>query len=608
MAAVQQKTKNFSVKAYRGDFKTLLAFDFDSADGAKDLAGFTIQCQPAKGESYYLFNKLQFKDPGDHAMVEALPATASINAPFQKFRWVHVPGQVHQGIDPSIGDYTYAVTPRFFAADGTMTALDKTLSAAVTLPVGPFVKGNLAIGFTRGFTQSQAFVSHFGKDARIRPAGKALFYDTSAQSGSNAAGDTFTYAQQYDWLGFTARQRVLEVIEEVTSSPGKRLDVFAYDFNEPDIVAKLGELAAQGRLRLILDNSSLHHDSTANAEPEDQAEAFIRDKGGDGAVKRGRFARYSHDKVFIVRDSDKPTKVLTGSTNFSVTGLYVNSNHVLVFDDPQVAGWYADVFQASWDGNVAKAAFEKTDWSKSTYATTAANTPKASITFSPHADAFAETLLGGLVDRIAAEGKKTGGRPGSVLFAVMQINTEKNPVYDALNALHVAQSIYSYGISDSPRGIYLHQLGKKDGVLVTGKPGHPDLPPPFSQVPGVGSGHQVHHKFVVCGFNDDDAVVYCGSSNLAVGGEEDNGDNLLAIRDGDVAAVFAIEALLLVDHFDFLDRYATTGAGKVDLPTVGASQQAAAAKAGMFLYENGDWARKYFDSGDLHCEDRQLFG
>src|SRR5205814_3038837 len=87
------------------------------------------------------------------------------------------------------------------------------------------------------------------------------------------------------------------------------------------------------------------------------------------------------------------------------------------------------------------------------------------------------------------------------------------------------------------------------------------LPPPFDQVPNIGGvGHQVHHKFIVCGFNGTDPVVYCGSSNLASGGEELNGDNLLAIHDGDVATAFAIEAVGLVDHFNFIDRYATQSA------------------------------------------------
>jgi hypothetical protein len=63
---------------------------------------------------------------------------------------------------------------------------------------------------------------------------------------------------------------------------------------------------------------------------------------------------------------------------------------------------------------------------------------------------------------------------------------------------------------------------------------------------------------VVCGLNGDDPVVYCGSSNLANGGEHLNGDNLLEIHDEDVAMAFGIEALALVDHYNFLDRYAKT--------------------------------------------------
>lgn len=90
---------------------------------------------------------------------------------------------------------------------------------------------------------------------------------------------------------------------------------------------------------------------------------------------------------------------------------------------------------------------------------------------------------------------------------------------------------------------------------MTGKPGQVTLPPPFDQVPSP-PGHEIHDKFVVCGINGNDPVVYCGSSNLATGGEAANGDNLLAVHDADVATVFAIEALGLVDHYNFLDRMA----------------------------------------------------
>ena len=179
-------------------------------------------------------------------------------------------------------------------------------------------------------------------------------------------------------------------------------------------------------------------------------------------------------------------------------------------------------------------------------------------------------------------------------------------VYPALKALHQDQRIFSYGISDTPGGISLYTPHKKSGVLVTGKPVRTRLPPPFDQVPGVGLGHQIHHKFVVCGFNGKAPVVYCGSSNLALRGEESNGDNLLVIYDADVATVFAIEAIALVDHFDFLDRCAT-GPKKARRKPKFASKQQEAASVGWFLSTDGRWADPYFDPTDLHCRDRRLF-
>ncbi len=38
------------------------------------------------------------------------------------------------------------------------------------------------------------------------------------------------------------------------------------------------------------------------------------------------------------------------------------------------------------------------------------------------------------------------------------------------------------------------------------------------------------------------------------------------------------------------------------------SKQQAAVKSGMFLYTNDAWSLRCFDSGDLHCVDRALFG
>jgi len=592
--------------AYRGDAKTLIAFDLPTEKSRENLAGFTVRITPPGQPPYYLHNNLRFEHPGDHAQAPTEPEFSTINAPIHKFRWVHVPGVVHQGLKPVFGKYAYTVTPRYFDAKRSMKPLDPKLSVSAKIEVGPFGGKKFSVGFTRGFTQSQAFVRHFGKDALIRPKDADLQFDTSQVSGTDAEGNQYTYAQEYEWLGFTARDRIFEILQSVLKDKDLKVDVFAYDLNEPDVVRLLLQLGKAKRARVILDNAALHHDAE-KPKPEDEFERLFKAAAGAAHIKRGKFGRYSHDKVFIVYKGSKPVRVLTGSTNFSVTGLYVNSNHVLVFEDAAVAKAYADVFDVAWQGDVHTGAFKASHLSKDTLHFSGGGVPVTDITFSPHDDPFARTILDGIVARVQKEGAVENGR-GSVLFAVMVLDGgPENPVYDALRTLHESQDVFSFGISDSPNGVELYRVGSNKGVLVTGKPINTRLPPPFNQVPNIGGfGHQVHHKFVVCGFNGPDPVVYCGSSNLALGGEKVNGDNLLAIRDRDVATVFAIEALALVDHFNFLDSTAKgPKASAADKST--ALEQQAAVSAGWFLGTDDVWVHKFFDPHDLHFKDRVLF-
>jgi hypothetical protein len=96
-------------------------------------------------------------------------------------------------------------------------------------------------------------------------------------------------------------------------------------------------------------------------------------------------------------------------------------------------------------------------------------------------------------------------------------------------------------------------------------------------------------------------VVWCGSSNLALLGEQQNGDNLLEIHDAEIGMVFAIEALELVDHFEFLGRQSEeTGAAPADPVPAGGP-------AGWHLGVTDLWVKKWFDPDDLHSVDRELW-
>jgi hypothetical protein len=50
-----------------------------------------------------------------------------------------------------------------------------------------------------------------------------------------------------------------------------------------------------------------------------------------------------------------------------VTGLYVNANHVLVFDDRQVAATYADVFNEAWTTDVKASPFAQSEWASKAF-------------------------------------------------------------------------------------------------------------------------------------------------------------------------------------------------------------------------------------------------
>jgi hypothetical protein len=611
MPKVTNSNDSFSMTCYPGDAKTLISFNLAEKDTAR-LAGFSIACAPDGQPSYYVYNQLQFKDPSKHTQDAKEPPNSSINAPIHKFRWLHIPGSVHQGLKPFMGKYTYTATPRYFNDSSSLLPLDPRLSVSVDIDVLPFQKDSFGLGFTRGFTQSQAFVHHFGRKAVIRPHGGELFFDTSQISGTNASGQKYTFADEYGWLGFTARDRIFELLNEVLADNSLHLDMFAYDLNEPDLMKVILQLAEHGRVRVILDNAALHH-NVEGSKPEDQfEEAFNRTRKDGAELKRGHFGRYAHNKVLILSNSAGPLKVLSGSTNFSVTGLYVNSSHVLTFSEPEVAIAYAHAFEESWNCNLNKNNFSKCGLAKDGFSTSSSGIPLTRITFSPHSDNDTITILNEVSTRITSEGAKTSG--GSVLFAVMQLDNGTSPVYEALNSIHQNQGIFSFGISDNPEGTFLYKPGNNGGLLVSGKPSGAVLPPPFDQVPGVGLGHQVHHKFVVCGFNQPDAVVFCGSSNLAIGGEENNGDNLLAIHDSDVATAFAIEALGLVDHFNFLDKCATGGKGSdpgndsAEVMGPSASLKNAAVSAGWYLSTDDNWVKPYFDPSDLKSTDRTLFG
>lgn len=579
-----------SVRAYKGDAMTFLCFDLDESK-LTDLTGFSIFVR-FSNKKYFLFNRIRYA-PAIIAKnnLGSKDLRSSEFSPFQKFNWVHVPATEHVTGKPFYGDYTYEVTPRYLVNE-ILQPIDPSLTVKVKIDLSPYKKGDLQIGFTRGFVSSQAYVEHFGHNGSVRPNDTDLIFPLSDNAGP-VAGETiagikpYSFDEQFKWMGWQARERIYEFLKEVKDDASLKLDVFAYDLDEPQICRQLFDLKQQGRVRVILDNATLHHGK--NAHGIDAFEDMFEAQYGDpSTLLRGRYSRYSHCKVLIQRRISDGTavKVLTGSTNFSTNGLYVNANHVLIFSNPTVAQLYADVFDASFSNNDAlMKKFKDNPLSKTGHDVNVAGTPDMTIRFSPHTAAFAAQEINDMADRV-------GHAASDVLFAVMNDTSGSGNLLKTIREIHVRDDIYTYGIVDTSSDVTLYKPGSKRGIRVAGKGLQPRLPPPFKEEQSI-RGIAIHHKFVVVDFKGADPVVYCGSSNLAELAETQNGDNLIEIRDKDAATVFAIEAIRLVDHFHFRSKenQASASSEPFDLNTSTVKP----------------WYGKFYDPNDLRCIGRLKF-
>lgn len=544
-----------TVKAYRGRGAAMLAFDLDERH-AKDLAGFAIRRTRPKSEAEYLPNRIGFEE-GAHAETPGEQMTAahpSNEAPFQKFRWIDIPPEIVPG------EFKYEVTAMHFGPKGKLV---EGQSADVSIEIEPRKVGRFDFGFTRGYLSSQAYTDKF-KNALIRPAKKSLDYNTKS------------YQQQYEWLGGHARQLVFDFVDECLKDKSVTVDLFAYDLDEPDFVRAMQKLGK--RLRAYLDDAPLH---TKPGALEIEAHKLFVKSAGARNVKQGHFHRFAHNKVLIQKRNGKAVKVLTGSANFSVRGLYVQANNILVFDDPGVAELYESAFEQAFQDAPG---FSASEIAEGWHDVESAGMPKFSVAFSPHKSSAVS---------LARVGDAIRKAKSSVLFAVMELSGG-GPVMDELKALPSSKTIFSYGMTQALAGIKVYPPGDSEGLIVpyaflSGK-----VPPPFQDEYSGGMGIVIHDKFVVCDFNTDSPVVFTGSSNLAAGGEEANGDNLLAIYDPAVAVAYGVEAVRLVDHYHF--RAAIKGA-KPDEPFTLQGPDAA-----------DKWWQPYYAPKDIRCHEREVFG
>ena len=579
-----RKSKNgFTMKLWRGERTCLLGFDVAAPE--PDFVGFAIECKEPGATTFDpLLNRLAFDyDAPPEVAVTGDRQFSSLEAPFQKFRWIHFPRDVKAGV------YTYRATKMHMPADKT---LKKGTSLTLKLSLDPVTyHGFLDVGFTRNFASSQAFRNKLGDPPNIDEVGRTII---PADSDDGLAfhkvpGDI------YQWMGFEAYDLVFGMLDQAVNDPQMTLDVFAYDFDEPDMLAKLEALGP--RLRIIIDDSTAKKKGKMSGHgtddsPESQAARRLEVSAGKPQVKRTHFGGLQHHKVLIARRGGQACKVLAGSTNFSFRGLYIQANNALVFDDADVAGLYGRVFDAAFAN---PGGFSATDLASKWHLVTKPGMPPVHFCFSPHQDT--DLSLQPLKGAIAQASS-------SVFYAVAFLyQMGKGLTKDEFDQL-MKRSIFSYGVSDKPGQL---EVRKPDGTigLVDFEYLSAHAPEPFKSEWSGGGGINIHDKFVVTDFNLPTAKVFTGSSNLSPSGEAGNGDHLIMIEDRRIATSYAIEALRIFDHLHFRTVMKDATKKKAGDPEKEFVLKLRKPKA--IVAAKWNWFEPYYVPDSQKEKDRQLF-
>ncbi len=512
----------FTLKVHRGDGMALLAMNWKKEPLPDSFVGFAIEYKEPDGDRFYaLKNRLTFAGANKKSDPNRL---STLRAPIQKFRWVHFPRNANLP-----GEFTYRVTP-VFMNDKDELSYGESQQVQLELRRETY-PGKLNVTFTRGFVSSQAFVDNY---ERYGPISELL--PDNAKDGLNYIPTHPKAEEALKWMGFEAREAILDVLDQAIADAGAQVCVVAYDLNDPAIVARLTQLGP--RLKIIIDDSGGHKKA---GSAENQAEAALASTAGNGNVKRQHMRKLQHNKTIVV-DGPSAKLAVCGSTNFSWRGLFVQNNNAIVLMGKKAIKPFLTAFDNYW--NSSKAA-DFADTASAKWTSLGLEGISAKVAFSPHSESNA--VLQAIADDIE-EAKS------SLFYSLAFLSQTPGAIKEAIKKVTNKNDRFVYGISDKKAGGIV--LQKPDGNLapVYASALSKDVPEPFKSEPSGGGGIRMHNKFVVVDFDKPGARVYLGSYNFSSAADADNGENLLLIRDRRIVLSYLIEALCIFDHYHFRVR------------------------------------------------------
>lgn len=521
---VRRTNRGLALRAIAGSHVVLLAFDLPEAE-CPGLMGFAIhRTDHTEDEAYWIEGTKTFEktDPG-------LPAGskyATNRHPIQGFTWSDFTAKPGH-------EYTYRVQ----AMRGTPEALVKYRQVSVSVTTESEATGNHDVFFNRGAAASQEFARRFGAMADLR----------------KAPPDDPRWA----WLSRGANEAILGFVARAEDARWS-LRVAAYEFRLDGFATALAAARARGVDVAVL------YDGNPNP-PDSKGHVFPRDDNRETAARAGlkascteRVTRagvktppISHHKFIVLLKDGKPQAVLTGSTNFSVGGVFGQSNVVHVVEEPAVAAAYL----ACWD--LIRTNPDHDDLSAKLSALNRIPQDKpprgTSVLMSPQSS---DAALRWYADRAkTAEGAlfMTFAFGMNDLFQDAYRNGRAPLRYALLDKL-LGPGIPKAKLAEAERKMAKLRFAKENRFAVGNRLATNRFDRWLKEsLSGLNQHVQyIHTKFMLIDPLGPDPVVVSGSANFSVSSTTDNDENMLVIRGNRrVADVYLGEYMRLWNHYAF---------------------------------------------------------
>lgn len=573
---VKAKSKDGALKVsvVAGTHVVLMAFDMEDA-AAKKLRGFAVSRSGGSGAQGWLCGIKYFP-----SLLEHTPDTgaefSSREQPIQSFLWSDY--RAEPGVQ-----YEFTVVALCGAVDAMEEA--HTVKFKVKTEKENDPKSAHAVWFNRGAVASHELASEF-KNKHIT---KAMVNDVSADG---QLGDA-----EVRWLSRGLAEACLAFINGAKAGEGLR--VCAYEFTYQPILWAL----KRARLRGV-DVQIVYHDTK---KPKDANVKAITEAKLPKSICHPRTrTSIPHNKFIVKLVKNKPREVWTGSTNFTDTGFYGQTNVGHLVRDAKVAKTYL----AYWD--LVKQDLTHGEMTPQTMALTAnpANAiahDSIQLVYSPRTTDIMLDWYGLRVRDAGAMALMT--LPFNVVPQVMSAMDAKS---DSLRLviLENEQTAEINAAEKRNKGRLVFSNGELFGKKLTRNPRGGAKYRPVAHYPvdkwfieeelarPINSGHVffVHSKILVIDPLSDDPLICSGSANFSTNSLIANDENMLLIRgEMRVADIYMTEFDRIFRHF-----YARNATNEI-------AAHGSSSKNPLHLDESFDWIASNFKVGSYKNYRRLAF-